>query len=59
MQPSPTRPSPRSSLTFLGLIVQALTDRGADVISGREWFVIVVGSLVTTGVVYGVTNPPA
>ena len=46
-------------LTFLGLIVQALTDRGADVISGREWFVIVVGSLVTTGVVYGVSNPPA
>lgn len=46
-------------LTLLGLIVQALVDRGGSTITGREWFIIVIGSLVTTGAVYGITNPPA
>lgn len=47
-------------LTFLGLIVQALTS-GADgrAITGQEWLVIIVGSLVSAGGVYGITNPPA
>jgi hypothetical protein len=47
-------------LTFLGLIVQALTTHGdARNIAGSEWLVIIVGSLVTTGAVYGITNPAA
>lgn len=45
-------------LTFLGLIVQALTaGRDSSAISGQEWLVIIIGSLVTAGGVYGITNP--
>lgn len=46
-------------LTALGLIVQALVGKGDDVITGREWFVIVAGAVVTAAVTWGVTNPPA
>jgi hypothetical protein len=58
MGPKPYKAIAAFVLTFLGLVVQALTDRGADAISTREWFIIVVGALVTTGVVYGVSNQP-
>lgn len=45
-------------LTFLGLLVQAVTAKAdAREITVQEWIVIVVGSLVTTGAVYGITNP--
>lgn len=58
MGPKPWKAVAAFVLTFLGLIVQALSDRGANAISTREWFIIVIGSLVTTGVVYGVSNQP-
>lgn len=45
-------------LTFLGLVVQALVGQGDAGITVREWAVIVIGSLVTAGAVYGITNPP-
>lgn len=45
-------------LTALGLVVQALIGRGDSTITGREWFVIVAGAVVTAAVTYGVTNPP-
>lgn len=45
-------------LTFAGLVIQAVTSSPADqAITGKEWLVIVVGALVTTGAVYGITNP--
>lgn len=46
-------------LTFLGLVVQALVGKGDAAITGREWFVIIAGAIVTAGATYGITNPPA
>lgn len=43
-------------LTTLGLVVQALVGRGDSAISPREWFVIVVGAIVTAGSVYVIDN---
>lgn len=45
-------------LTALGLVVQALVGKGDAVITAREWFVIIAGSIVTAAVTWGVTNPP-
>lgn len=45
-------------LTFLGTLyatVQGRTD--LDTMGWRDWLIIVVASLVTTGAVYGITNP--
>lgn len=44
-------------LTFAGLVVQAITGHGDGAITGKEWLVIIVGSLVTSGSVWGITNP--
>lgn len=59
--PTPTKPYKAIAgfvLTFLGLIVQALTSNAdANSITLQEWLVIVVGSLVSAGAVYGITNP--
>lgn len=44
-------------LTFAGLLIQAITGHGDGAISGQEWLVIIVGSLVSAGGVYGITNP--
>lgn len=44
-------------LTFAGLVLQAVTGHGDGGITGQEWLVIIVGSLVSAGAVYGVTNP--
>lgn len=44
-------------LTFLGLVVQAITGKADSGITLQEWIVIIVGSLVSAGAVYGITNP--
>lgn len=57
---TPTRPYKAAAafvFTFLGLVVQAVTGHGDGAITGKEWLVIVVGALVTTAAVYGITNP--
>lgn len=43
--------------TFLGLVIQAING-GDDKFTVNEWIVIIIGSLVTTAAVYGITNPP-
>lgn len=57
-QTKPYKAAAAFVLTFLGLIVQAVVGKADNAITAREWFVIVIGSLVVTGGVYGITNPP-
>lgn len=45
-------------LTFLGLFLQAITGHGDSDITVNEWIVIAIGSLVTAGSVYGISNGP-
>lgn len=61
MQPT-TRPYKAVAgfvLTAAGLIVQALVSKGDTAVTAREWVVILVGSVVTSGAVWGITNPPS
>lgn len=44
-------------LTFAGLVIQAMTSGPDKPVTVQEWVVIVVGALITTAAVYGITNP--
>lgn len=45
-------------LTFLGLLVQSFDPAAAHhPVTWQEWVVTIVGSLISAGAVYGITNP--
>lgn len=46
-------------LTFLGTLVASVQGRKEfGDLTALEWLIVVTSALVTTGAVYGITNPP-
>jgi uncharacterized membrane protein YcaP (DUF421 family) len=46
-------------LTFLGTLIASIQGRKEfSELTALEWLIVVGSALVTTAVVYGVTNPP-
>lgn len=47
-------------LTFLGTLIASIQGRKEfSELTTLEWLIVICSALVTTAVVYGVTNPPA
>lgn len=59
----PTKPHKAAAafvLTFLGTLLASIQGRKEfSDLTALEWLIVLGTALVTTGAVYGITNPPA